>query len=347
MDPDLALKIPKIELHLHLDGSLSPEFIFDEAKKQKIELPIQDPKDLRQYLQEQKRLAIFKNANKVGQGQNWSIFDFCNQFLQTFDQLELATLDLLKRLADFNVIYAEIRFCPALHTDGKLTSEEAAQAVLSGFRQQNLVKGGVIICALRSKESQHAIDMAELAGKYLQIHKNDSIGVVGFDVAGDEGSFPLKSVPDRMTKGVQRAQELNVPVTLHAGEWPEKFGSLDNVKFAIDELKVQRIGHGITLRSDLEYLKKLKDSNVTIEVCLTSNIGYGFKVKSYEDHPVKLFRKYGVPYSFSMDNWLLSGDLDNQPNPNHELIKATEIIGLAGTFSYNLKRNFLNLCSDL
>ena len=341
MDPDFALKIPKIELHLHLDGSLSPEFIFEEAKKQNLELPIQDPKDLRRYLQEQKRSAIYKNANKVGQGQNWSIFDFCNQFLQTFEKLELATLDLLNRLADFNVVYAEVRFCPALHTKEKLTSDQAVQAVLSGFRRQNRVEGGVIICALRSKDSQHALDMADLAGKYLQIHKNDPIGVLGFDVAGDEGSFPLKSVPDSMTKGVVRAQELKVPVTLHAGEWPEKFGSLDNVKFAIDELKVQRIGHGITLRSDLEYLKKLKNSNVTIEVCLTSNIGYGFKVNSYEDHPVKLFHQFGVPFSFSMDNWLLSGDLDNQPNPDHELIEATEIIGLAGNVYFCLKKIFL------
>ena len=120
----------------------------------------------------------------------------------------------------------------------------------------------------------------------------------------------------------------------------EKFGSLDNVKFAIDELKVQRIGHGITLRSDLEYLKKLKNSNVTIEVCLTGNIGYGFKVKSYEDHPVKLFHQFGVPFSFSMDNWLLSGDMDNQPNPDHELIKATEIIGLAGNVYFCCKKLF-------
>ena len=334
MDPDLALKIPKIELHLHLDGSLSPEFIFEEARKQNMELPITDVKDLRRYLQDQKRQAIFKNANKVGQGQNWSIFDFCNQFLQTFNQLELATMDLCNRLADFNVVYAEIRFCPALHTKQNLTAEQAVQAVLSGFRKQNRVEGGIIICALRSKDSKHAIEMAELAGKYLQTRKNDPFGVIGFDVAGDEGSFPINTRLNDMTKGIEKAQELKVPVTVHAGEWPEKFGSLENVKFAIDELKVQRIGHGIALRSDLDYLQKLQDK-VTIEVCLTSNIGYGFKVKSYEEHPVKMFYEHSVAFSLSMDNWLLSGDMEHQPDPNHELIRAAELIGLSGMTFFN------------
>ena len=63
-----------------------------------------------------------------------------------------------------------------------------------------------------------------------------------------------------------RAKELKVPITVHAGEWPEKFNTLENLKFAVDELKVNRIGHGIALRSDLDYLKSLTKKKVTIEV---------------------------------------------------------------------------------
>ena len=127
--------------------------------------------------------------------------------------------------------------------------------------------GGIIVCALRSKNANHCLEMARLAGKYLQKTKNDPIGVVGFDVAGDEGSYPLNSFESSMVPGIQKAQNMGVPVTIHAGEWPEKFNSLSNVKFAIEQLKVQRIGHGITLRSDLDYLKNLSSKNsVTIEV---------------------------------------------------------------------------------
>ena len=73
-----------------------------------------------------------------------------------------------------------------------------------GFRKQNVIQGGVIICALRSKDAEHSIEMAELAGKYLQLNKVDPIGVIGYDVAGDEGSYPLNSFSDPMSKGILR-----------------------------------------------------------------------------------------------------------------------------------------------
>ena len=112
--------------------------------------------------------------------------------------------------------------------------------------------------------------MAELAGKYLQKSKSDPIGVVGFDVAGDEGNFPLNSNQCPMVKGLKRAQELGVPITCHAGEWPEKFNTLQNLRFAIDEIKAQRIGHGIAFRSDLDYCNNVKnmEKSPTIEVFL-------------------------------------------------------------------------------
>ena len=113
------------------------EFIAEEAKENGIKLPVENAKDLRKWLQEQKSQAIFKNGNKVGQGQNWSIFDFCNQFLQTRSQLEKATIDICRRLYLENVVYAEIRFCPTLHTSLGLSAEEALQAVVAGNSVRN------------------------------------------------------------------------------------------------------------------------------------------------------------------------------------------------------------------
>ena len=88
--------------------------------------------NLRSWLQSLKLAAYQKNDNSVEKGKNWGIFDFCNQFLQTEDQLSTATLDLAQRLADKNVIYSEIRFCPSLHTQKDLNSEQALQAVIKG-----------------------------------------------------------------------------------------------------------------------------------------------------------------------------------------------------------------------
>lgn len=111
--------------------------------------------------------------------------------------------------------------------------------------------------------------MARLAGQYLQRKKADPIGVIGFDVAGDEGNFPLNSKDCFMIPGILEARRLGVPLTLHAGEWPpERFETtLSNLKFAIDEIKVNRIGHAIAFRCDIDYLQSISSAQPpTVEV---------------------------------------------------------------------------------
>ena len=101
------------------------------------------------------------------------MFDFCNKFLQTKEELSDATSDLLIRLTKENVWYAEVRFCPTLHTMEGLTEDQAVQAVLEGMRKHSGERGkivaGIIICALRSKELQHGLEMVKLAKKYMQV----------------------------------------------------------------------------------------------------------------------------------------------------------------------------------
>ena len=98
------------------------------------------------------------------------MFDFCNQFLQTRDELTSATADLLGRLADRNVWYAEVRFCPSLHTLEGMTEDQAVQAVIDGVRAKSeVIAAGVILCALRSKGAEHGVAVARLAKKHLQV----------------------------------------------------------------------------------------------------------------------------------------------------------------------------------
>ena len=125
--------------------------------------------------------------------------------------------------------------------------------------------GGIIVCALRSKDLEHGLKMADLAGKYLQRYKSDPIGVVGFDVAGDEGNYPLNSQECPMFLATEKAKKLGVPITLHAGEWPEKFNSISNIKFAINEIRAKRLGHAITLRSDEDFIQTIGTKS-TVEV---------------------------------------------------------------------------------
>ena len=218
-----AKRWPKVELHLHLDGSLSPDFIARRAAVRGIMLPAPSER-LRAWLMDRKLDKLKKDDNKANKGGNWPVFDFCNQFLQTELELREGTADLLARLGDDGVVYAEIRFCPELHTKEGLSEEKVIESVIEGFRSQNQVKGGLILVALRSKDAAHGVHTAKLASKYLQKTKDDLPGVVGMDVAGDEGTYPLASEKDAMVEGVNEALKLGVPLTLHAGEWPERFG---------------------------------------------------------------------------------------------------------------------------
>ena len=150
-----AKRWPKVELHLHLDGSLSPEFIARRALVRGIMLPA-SPERLRAWLMDRKLDKLKKDDNKADKGGNWPVFDFCNQFLQTKLELREGTADLLRRLSEDGVVYAEIRFCPELHTREGLSEEEVVEAAIEGFRSQKQVVGGLILVALRSKDSAHS-----------------------------------------------------------------------------------------------------------------------------------------------------------------------------------------------
>ena len=112
-----------------------------------------------------------------------------------------------------------------------------------------------------------------VGSRYLQREAEDPVGVVGLDVAGDEGSFPLASEEDPMAAGVMEAAKLSVPLTLHAGEWPERFGSVENLAWAVNNPGTRRVGHAISVRSQPGLAEVMVERNITVEVCLTSNIG--------------------------------------------------------------------------
>ena len=169
---------------------------------------------------------------------------------------------------------------------------------------------------------------ARLAARHLQRTAAAAPGVVGVDVAGDEGGFPLASDEDPMAAGLREAASLGVPATLHAGEWPERFGSVANLRWAVTSGLVRRIGHGVAVRSAPELAPALVAANITVEVCLTSNIGNGFKVASYAEHPAQLLAAAGVKFSLSSDNLLLSGDALHAASPTAELLHLVRDLGL-------------------
>lgn len=260
---------------------------------------------------------------------NWKIFDFCNQFLQTKEGLFAATKQLIITLAmDHNAWIIEVRFCPTLHTLDGLTESEITESVINGYqagadyikKKKNIeIKGGIIICILRSFDRKHWFAMLSIAQKYL------NKGVIGLDIAGNEADFPLHIFEDCKPNLLAKCVEIGVPLTLHSGEFPVKSETNKNIKIAIKYAK--RIGHGITLQFDENLMQKVKERGVGVECCLTSNVGGGHKVKSYEEHPIKAMRRCGIKCCLNSDNVLLSGDGMLCANPTNELFKYVTEIG--------------------
>ena len=331
---NLLREAPKPQLHLHLDGSLSFPFIQQSIKRsieanRKQDLPKKEffeedwePKshdELRDWLMKLKKTRI-ANESSVQKNSNWKVFDFCNQFLQTRQDLVSMTQELVTRLfEEHRVNYIEIRFAPILHTLEGLTEKDAILSVLDGYRQgvdvlqkrDIKVTGGIILCALRSYPISKAFETVDLCSTVD--------GVLGFDIAGDEGAFPLELFADVLKYAIQKV----VPVTVHAGEWINS-KAIENVRLAAD-IGVNRIGHGLILGTcDEHVFDELRSKNITVEVCLTSNCGNPQKCRSFAEHPLPKMLSKGIRVAgLNVDNSLLSGSLDvGAPNPTEECVRG-------------------------
>jgi adenosine deaminase len=319
---EIAAILPKTELHCHLDGSLSPDFISKRANARGIKIvPAEELRDFMMNMKEQAAATSSGESAEQKHGGNWNYFDWMNQFLQTEEELAEATKLVVLELHRHNVRAAEIRFCPELHTNEGLTVETVVRAVIAGMqdalqattssKQPTPMKAGVIICALRSLPVSHSMEMVGLSKQFA------GHGIVGFDLAGDEGNYPLALHIDAL----REAKKLGVKTTVHAGEW--LVNTLPNLELALAE-GVDRIGHGIAFRDDEKLRNKAAKLDVCVEVCLTSNLR---RVGSYADHPVGLLLGAGIKCCINCDNLFLSGDRAHQPSPTAELVRLVREAG--------------------
>ncbi|CAN8064045.1 unnamed protein product [Agarophyton chilense] len=316
----VASKLPKVQLHLHLDGSISESFIEQRAAARAVQLPC-EAAQLRNFLVASKMHDVANGAFVQRANSNWSQFDFCNQFLQTTDELTVATRQLVVALVDRNVWVAEIRFCPLLHMEEGLSADDAVAAVVNGFGQARAdaasrlphgLKGGVILCALRSHDDDKVREVCQLAEKWL--HR----GVIGLDVAGDERSYPLRL----LEKQLHAARCSGVPLTIHAGECTFN-GADENIRLAL-EIGAERIGHGLALDNSSDDLCQAMRS-AFLETCVTANCSGGYKIEAdrFDLHPIGRLLKRGVKVAaFNCDNMLLSGTVNNRAHVDEEIVRA-------------------------
>ena len=231
LDKSRLTSLPKVLLHEHLDGVLRPQTVIDLAKETKYkELPTDDPVALAQW--------FHQGANKGSLAKYLEGFAHTIAVMQTEEALERVAYEQAEDLSQDGVVYFETRFAPVFHTRNGLTHQQVVSAVLKGLergRKDFGVASGLIICAMRNMDV--SLEMAELAVDFRER------GVVGFDLAGEEGGYP----PKKHVDAFHYIQRQNFNITIHAGEGYGK----ESIWQAIQYCGAHRIGHGTRLIDDI------------------------------------------------------------------------------------------------
>ncbi len=279
-------KLPKTDLHCHLDGSLRVESIIDMAREQNIKLPADDPEELKHYLHCESNCASLEDYLKR--------FDLTLSVMQTPGALERAAYELGEDASLENIKWLEVRYSPILHLEQGMKTMDNLEAVIRGMKRAEKdfgIRGGVIVCGMRQIKPQVSVQLAELAVAY----KNR--GVIGFDLAGPEENYPAKDHQAAFNLVLKN----NINVTIHAGE---AYGA-ESIHQAVHYCGAHRIGHGTRLAEDGDLMNYINDHRICLEVCLTSNVQTK-SVRQLEHHPFKFFRDYGLRLSINTDNRLIS-----------------------------------------
>ena len=374
MLPDLIRKLPKTDLHVHLDGSLRLSTLIDLAGRAQVPLPSRTEEGLRELVFRPR----YRNLEEYLQG-----FRYTVAVLQDPEALERAAFELAEDCQAEGVRYLEVRFAPQLHVGPGFEVPAVVRAVDRGLRRASAAfnarpevaggheppfAAGILLCAMRhfrpefsagfrrffetlpeaSEREIHAAASLEVARAAARLRNEEGLLVVGIDLAGQEKGYPAED----HAKAYQIAHEAFLGKTVHAGE---DYGP-ESIFQAIGDLHADRIGHGTWLfdetkitspriRDRKRYVENLAefiaDKRITIEVCLTSNQQTVPELSAdLRQHPFAEMRRRRLSTTFCTDNRLVS-----HTSVSHEIARAVEAFALTpqevrDSLIYGFKRSF-------
>jgi adenosine deaminase len=280
------IKMPKIDLHCHLDGSVRPETLLELAIKKGVK----------------PRSTLLEEI----QGESWVTED-CQSLVEYLHRFRLPQLVMQEREALFQIAgefmadcqkdglsYVEVRFAPVFHTLESLSFEEVMDAVLEGLHQGSRKTGipfGLIVCCMRHLSAEASYDHVKQTLPYV------GQGVVAVDLAGDEAHYP----PRLHEKAFDLARSHDLGITVHAGET----GIDSHISDAITYLYANRIGHGTAAWKNPDLMQVLKERQITLEMCPTSNV-HTKSIPALKDHPAKRYLDQGLAVTLNTDNRTVS-----------------------------------------
>jgi adenosine deaminase len=272
--------LPKIELHLHLDCSLSYQVV------SKLKPSVTREEYQHDYIAPARctNLADFLSRAPMG-----------FRLMQTADSLRLVTEDLFRQLVEDGVIYAEIRFAPLLHLENGLSAHQVVATVersVENLIRETGMQAGVILSTLRHFTAAQSMQTAELVEKFLGSR------VVALDLAGDEAAFPLNA----HIGAYRYARDHGLFRTAHAGE---ALGT-ESVWETLRMLDPQRIGHGTRSIEDFKLVEHLRQKRIHLELCPTANVQIIPSIASMEEHPIDRLYRAGVSVNINSDSRMLT-----------------------------------------
>jgi adenosine deaminase len=286
IDRELLRRLPKAELHCHLDGSVRPETLLELGDAYGVRMPRGDADELRDYM-------LVRDARHLED--YLERFDITLSVMQRPEALERIAYELAEDAARDGVRYVEIRYAPVLNVRGGMSLGEALEAPLHGLaraERDHGTVGRVIVCALRHLSPATSLEHARLSVAFRDR------GVVGFDLAGGEQGNPAAAHADAFSW----ARHHDLPCTCHAGEGDGP----DSVRQAVHTCGASRIGHATRLIEDPSLTDWVNDRRIALEICLTSNVQTR-AVESYEAHPLRTYFDRGLNVVLNTDNRLMSG----------------------------------------
>ena len=285
LDRELLRRLPKAELHCHLDGSVRPATLIELGREYGHPMPRGDAESLRDFM----RVSDAHNLEEY-----LARFDITLSVMQTADAVDRIAYELGEDAALDGVRYIEVRFAPVLNTRGGLSMGDALEASLRGLARAERDHGiiaRVIVCALRTMGPDVSLELARLAVAYRQR------GVVAFDLAGAERNHPASL----HAPAFAWARQHDLACTCHAGEGDDA----QSIRQAVHVCGAHRLGHATRLIEDESLAEYINDRRIPLEICLTSNVQTRV-AESYATHPFRQYFDRGMHVVLNTDNRLMS-----------------------------------------
>jgi len=283
---ELVRRLPKAELHTHLDAALRPETMIELARAIGFELPVWEPARLRRFMRVDDAADLEDYLRR---------FEYTIPLLQSAEAIERVSYEMVQDAARDHLRYLEVRYCPWLSRRQGLSMERALEAELAGLARGERDFGvvtRVINCSLRHYDPAISLDIARLSVAYRDR------GVVAFDLAGGEAGRPCGA----HRAAFDHALEGRLGITVHAGE----AAGPESIAGALLHCHAQRIGHGTRLYQDRGLQDYVRDRRIPLEINISSNV-HTHAVARAEDHPVRAYFDAGVPVTLCTDGWLMTG----------------------------------------